>query len=136
VTESITPSTRAARTNSTRPFAATGPACPTARYNPACGIRPKLHGPQDSAADFLIQGPEVHGVQGLVNLVWHRVARLDRSARDRRLRGGPRGPPLRRCSKCTPVRMPNTRGACSVPVMNALNGVPNEKLKAVLLKHC
>jgi hypothetical protein len=30
--------------------------------------------------------------------------------------------------------MPNTRGACSVPVMNALNGVPNEKLKAVLLQ--
>jgi L-2-hydroxyglutarate oxidase LhgO len=32
------------------------------------GIRPKLQGPLEPAADFLIQGPEVHGVQGLVNL--------------------------------------------------------------------
>lgn len=32
------------------------------------GIRPKISGPQDSAADFCIQGPTVHGVKGLVNL--------------------------------------------------------------------
>ncbi|MBX6321231.1 MAG: NAD(P)/FAD-dependent oxidoreductase [Rhodospirillaceae bacterium] len=32
------------------------------------GIRPKLHGPGEPAADFLIQGPEGHGVPGLVNL--------------------------------------------------------------------
>jgi L-2-hydroxyglutarate oxidase LhgO len=32
------------------------------------GIRPKLSGPGDSAADFRIDGPEVHGVPGLVNL--------------------------------------------------------------------
>lgn len=32
------------------------------------GIRPKISGPQSSAADFLIQGPETHGVPGLVNL--------------------------------------------------------------------
>ena len=33
-----------------------------------CGIRPKL-GPESApAADFLIQGPQVHGVKGLVNL--------------------------------------------------------------------
>ncbi|MBS0495329.1 MAG: NAD(P)/FAD-dependent oxidoreductase [Proteobacteria bacterium] len=32
------------------------------------GIRPKIHGPQEPAADFLIQGPGQHGVSGLVNL--------------------------------------------------------------------
>jgi L-2-hydroxyglutarate oxidase LhgO len=32
------------------------------------GIRPKISGPKDPAADFMIQGPEVHGVPGLVNL--------------------------------------------------------------------
>jgi L-2-hydroxyglutarate oxidase LhgO len=32
------------------------------------GIRPKISGPGDPAADFMIQGPAVHGVPGLVNL--------------------------------------------------------------------
>lgn len=32
------------------------------------GIRPKLSGPGDPAADFAIEGPERHGVAGLVNL--------------------------------------------------------------------
>lgn len=32
------------------------------------GIRPKIHGPDQPAADFVIQGPAVHGVPGLVNL--------------------------------------------------------------------
>ena len=32
------------------------------------GIRPKIAGPKDPAPDFLIQGPEEHGVAGLVNL--------------------------------------------------------------------
>ncbi len=32
------------------------------------GIRPKLHGPGEPAADFSIQGSAVHGVRGLVNL--------------------------------------------------------------------
>lgn len=32
------------------------------------GIRPKIVGPDDPAADFLIQGPETHGIPGLVNL--------------------------------------------------------------------
>ncbi len=33
-----------------------------------CGVRPKIHGPEVAAADFLIQGPAIHGVPGLVNL--------------------------------------------------------------------
>ncbi|QNN59001.1 NAD(P)/FAD-dependent oxidoreductase [Diaphorobacter ruginosibacter] len=32
------------------------------------GIRPKISGPGEAAADFVIQGPQVHGVPGLVNL--------------------------------------------------------------------
>jgi L-2-hydroxyglutarate oxidase LhgO len=32
------------------------------------GIRPKISGPHDPAADFCIQGPKVHGIKGLVNL--------------------------------------------------------------------
>ena len=32
------------------------------------GLRPKISGPGDAAADFLIQGPETHGIAGLVNL--------------------------------------------------------------------
>ena len=32
------------------------------------GIRPKISGPKEAAADFLIQGPKEHGVAGLVNL--------------------------------------------------------------------
>lgn len=32
------------------------------------GIRPKVSGPTEAAGDFLIEGPETHGVPGLVNL--------------------------------------------------------------------
>jgi len=32
------------------------------------GMRPKISGPGEPAADFVIQGPGVHGVAGLVNL--------------------------------------------------------------------
>lgn len=32
------------------------------------GIRPKIHGPDEPAADFVIQGPSIHGIPGLVNL--------------------------------------------------------------------
>ena len=33
-----------------------------------CGIRPKISGPREAAADFRIDGPSAHGVPGLVNL--------------------------------------------------------------------
>ena len=32
------------------------------------GIRPKITGPGETAADFMIQGPDDHGIRGLVNL--------------------------------------------------------------------
>jgi L-2-hydroxyglutarate oxidase LhgO len=32
------------------------------------GMRPKISAPGEPAADFCIQGPEVHGIPGLVNL--------------------------------------------------------------------
>ena len=32
------------------------------------GVRPKINGPRDAAADFVIQGPAEHGVAGCVNL--------------------------------------------------------------------
>jgi L-2-hydroxyglutarate oxidase LhgO len=32
------------------------------------GVRPKISGPGDAAADFVVQGPKDHGVAGLVNL--------------------------------------------------------------------
>ncbi|MBK7423706.1 MAG: NAD(P)/FAD-dependent oxidoreductase [Propionivibrio sp.] len=45
------------------------PGLPDGALAPAyAGIRPKIVGPGDPAADFLIQGPETHGIAGLVNL--------------------------------------------------------------------
>jgi L-2-hydroxyglutarate oxidase LhgO len=32
------------------------------------GIRPKISGPDEPAADFVVQGPQAHGIPGLVNL--------------------------------------------------------------------
>ena len=32
------------------------------------GIRPKVTGPSEPAGDFMIDGPETHGLEGLVNL--------------------------------------------------------------------
>ena len=46
------------------------PGLPDGALQPAyAGIRPKLQGPGEPARDFLIQGPEAHGVTGLVNLL-------------------------------------------------------------------
>jgi L-2-hydroxyglutarate oxidase LhgO len=45
------------------------PALPEGALAPGyAGIRPKISGPGDPAADFVIQGPAGHGVPGLVNL--------------------------------------------------------------------
>ncbi|GHU18666.1 FAD-dependent oxidoreductase [Betaproteobacteria bacterium] len=46
------------------------PSLPDASLQPAyCGIRPKITGPGEPNADFMIQGPEAHGISGLVNLL-------------------------------------------------------------------
>ncbi len=45
------------------------PGLPDAALQPGyAGIRPKIQAPSEAAKDFLIQGPAVHGVPGLVNL--------------------------------------------------------------------
>jgi len=45
------------------------PALPDGALLPAyTGIRPKITGPGEPAADFRIDGPDLHGVRGLVNL--------------------------------------------------------------------
>ncbi|WP_353862050.1 NAD(P)/FAD-dependent oxidoreductase [Azospirillum formosense] len=45
------------------------PSLPDGALVPAySGVRPKLSGPGQPQADFLIQGPETHGIAGLVNL--------------------------------------------------------------------
>ena len=46
------------------------PGLPDGALQPGyAGIRPKITGPNEPAADFLIQGPQTHGVPGLVNLL-------------------------------------------------------------------
>jgi L-2-hydroxyglutarate oxidase LhgO len=45
------------------------PDLPNAMLQPAyAGIRPKISLPGGSAQDFMIQGPDIHGVPGLINL--------------------------------------------------------------------
>ena len=44
------------------------PELPEHSLHPAyCGIRPKISGSGKASADFLIQGPDVHGISGLVH---------------------------------------------------------------------
>jgi L-2-hydroxyglutarate oxidase LhgO len=46
------------------------PAVDEARLQPDyTGIRPKISGPGEAAADFRIDGPDAHGIAGLVNLM-------------------------------------------------------------------
>ncbi len=45
------------------------PGLPDGSLAPAySGVRPKLQGPGEAARDFMLQGPEAHGVTGLMNL--------------------------------------------------------------------
>ncbi len=45
------------------------PGLPDGALQPGyAGMRPKISGPHEPAADFVLQGPAVHGVPGLVNL--------------------------------------------------------------------
>ena len=46
------------------------PGLPQGALQPAySGVRPKIHGPDEPAPDFRIDGPSQHGVAGLVNLL-------------------------------------------------------------------
>ena len=46
------------------------PALETDRLEPGyVGVRPKISGPGEAAADFRIDGPDVHGIPGLINLL-------------------------------------------------------------------
>ena len=46
------------------------PALPDGAIQPGySGIRPKIQAPGEPAKDFVVQGPEVHGIEGLVNLL-------------------------------------------------------------------
>jgi L-2-hydroxyglutarate oxidase LhgO len=45
------------------------PGLPDAALQPGyAGIRPKIVGPNEAGGDFVVQGPETHGIPGLVNL--------------------------------------------------------------------
>ena len=45
------------------------PQLPDGALQPAySGVRPKIHGPQEAAPDFRLDGPARHGIAGLVNL--------------------------------------------------------------------
>jgi len=75
------------------------PALPDGALQPGyAGIRPKISGPKEPAADFVIQGPEVHGIPGLVNLYGIEspglTASLAIAERVRRLIGGATSTPL------------------------------------------
>ena len=66
---STTRSIRAAPTASTPPCAATGRGCKDGALQPGySGIRPKIVPPGAPAQDFVVQGPQTHGVAGLINL--------------------------------------------------------------------
>jgi len=46
------------------------PDLPDGALQPAyAGVRPKRVGPGSPSADFLAEGPDVHGVPGLINLI-------------------------------------------------------------------
>lgn len=46
------------------------PALPDGAIQPGySGIRPKIQAPGEPAKDFVVQGPDVHGIEGLVNLL-------------------------------------------------------------------
>jgi len=45
------------------------PGLPDGALQPSySGVRPKIHGPHEKAPDFRVDGPQLHGVAGLVNL--------------------------------------------------------------------
>ena len=66
---STTPSIRRARTVSTLRCASYWPALKDGALQPGyAGIRPKIVPRGAPAQDFVVQGPQTHGVPGLINL--------------------------------------------------------------------
>ena len=88
-TITTTPSIRAAARPSTNRSAVTGSALPdswlVADY---AGIRPKLTGPGEPAADFMVDTPAEHGLKRLVHLFGIESAGPHRLAVARRAGGG------------------------------------------------
>jgi len=75
------------------------PGLPDGTLQPGyAGIRPKISGPKEPAADFVIQGSEAHGIPGLVNLYGIEspglTASLAIAERVRQLIGGATSVPL------------------------------------------
>jgi len=66
---SISASIRPAPDSFIRAYAPTGHSCLTVRLRQGyAGIRPKISGPGEPARDFVIDGPEQHGLPGLIQL--------------------------------------------------------------------
>jgi L-2-hydroxyglutarate oxidase LhgO len=46
------------------------PGLPDGALVPAyAGVRPKISGPGETAADFVVEGPQTHGFPGVINLL-------------------------------------------------------------------
>ena len=68
------------------------PGLPDGALQPSySGVRPKIYGPGETAPDFRIDGPALHGVAGPGQPVRHRVARAHQCPGDCRACGGAAG---------------------------------------------
>ena len=83
----------------------TGRPLPDGALQPSySGVRPKIHGPGETAPDFRIDGPATHGIAGPGQPVRHRIARADQFPRDCRACGGAAGGTAGVTPTCRPRR--------------------------------